>query len=251
MLPINSIIAIDMGHCLQNADTGARGIKAEEILTREVGIKVINKLKELGYKVVNCTIDSASSVNESLAYRVNIANNSKANLFASIHFNCGGGKGTEVFTYGGNSFDEAQDILNNIVALGYVNRGIKDGSTLYVLRNTSMKAMLIECAFVDSEEDMTLYNSENLANAIVKGISGMNSTTQTTSNQSQQLGYDPTIPSGNNIFRIGNYSYIEETSDGRTIVHRDRGNYISIGQGFIDIYWNDGKGKAGSKRISE
>jgi N-acetylmuramoyl-L-alanine amidase len=30
--------------------------------------------------------------------------------------------------------------------------------------------MLIECAFIDSDEDMQRYNAENIANAIVNGI---------------------------------------------------------------------------------
>jgi N-acetylmuramoyl-L-alanine amidase len=164
--------ASSKGHTLRGADYGASGIKEESILVREVGYKVDEKLRSLGHEVIDCCINEASTVGESLSYRVNVANNSNADFFFEIHFNCGGGHGVEVFTYGGKEVPQARNILNNIVALGYTNRGIKDGSNLYVVRNTSMIGILIEVAFIDSQEDMDRYNTEDLANAIVKGLTG-------------------------------------------------------------------------------
>jgi len=97
-------------------------------------------------------------------------------LFISIHFNAYNGQahGTEIFTWGGEQLPEATRVLNDLVGLGYVNRGIKDGSNLYVIRNTKAKAMLIELFFIDSV-DVELYKkvgAERLANAIVEGITG-------------------------------------------------------------------------------
>ncbi len=67
---INFKIAIDYGHILSDADYGSVGIKAESNLTREVGIKVISKLKALGHTVINCTVDTCNILEESLGYRV-------------------------------------------------------------------------------------------------------------------------------------------------------------------------------------
>lgn len=169
-----STFGIDCGHTLTGDDYGAVGVKAESNLTREVGTRVISKLKALGHTVINCYKDSCSSVGDSLSYRTNTANNNNVDIFISIHFNCfnSSAHGTEVFTYGGKEIPQARNILNNIVALGYTNRGLKDGSNLYVLKHTKMKAMLIECCFCDSSSDMTKYNAENMANAIVKGLVG-------------------------------------------------------------------------------
>ncbi|ARC84564.1 N-acetylmuramoyl-L-alanine amidase family protein [Clostridium argentinense CDC 2741] len=169
-------IGIDCGHTLSGADYGAVGVKAESVLTREVGSRVINKLKALGHNVINRTIDNSNSLEESLAYRVNQANNNDVDLFVSIHFNAYNGLayGTEVFTWGAEQLPEATRVLNNLVGIGYANRGIKDGSNLYVIRNTKAKAMLIELFFIDSI-DVELYKkvgSERLANAIVEGITG-------------------------------------------------------------------------------
>lgn len=174
-------IGVDCGHTLTGYDYGSKGImKDESYLTREIGIEVINKLKSLGHTVVNCTKDTCSSLNDSLSYRVNTANNNNVDLFISIHFNAfdGNAHGVEVFTYKGKPFTESTNVLNNLVALGYTNRGIKDGSGLYVLRNTKMKSMLIECCFCDNKNDMTKYNIENMSNAIVRGITGQNIQTQ-------------------------------------------------------------------------
>ncbi|GAA0081392.1 N-acetylmuramoyl-L-alanine amidase [Clostridium sp. CTA-6] len=251
-------IGIDCGHTMSGADYGAVGIKAESNLTREVGTKVIAKLKALGHTVINCYKDSCSSLNDSLSYRTNTANNNNVDLYVSIHFNCfnGSAYGTEVFTYGGKELPQARKVLNNICALGYTNRGIKDGSNLYVLKHTKAKAMLIECCFCDNAGDMSKYNAENMANAIVKGLVG---TTVATPNKPKEVEKvqkpkydDKTIPTGETIFKIpGTTGYIEQATDGRLIIHKDRGNYIAIGQGFVDLYWNDNKGNGGRKRLTD
>ncbi|WP_225893748.1 peptidoglycan-binding domain-containing protein, partial [Clostridium botulinum] len=63
---------------------------------------------------------------------------------------------------------------------------------------------------------------------------------------------DKTIPTGESIFKIpGSTGYIEQATDGRLIIHKDRGNYIAIGQGFADLYWNDNKGNGGNKRLTD
>ena len=168
-------IGIDYGHTLRGYDTGAvgNGLKEQDI-TRKVGKVVTSKLRVLGHTVIECAMNSANSVGESLSYRVNTANSKNVDLFISIHVNAGGGQGTEVYTYNKDIFTEAQKTLNNITALGFNNRGIKDGSNLYVIRNTKAKAMLIELFFIDSI-DVELYKkvgAERLANAIVEGITG-------------------------------------------------------------------------------
>lgn len=166
---------IDCGHCIAkgSADTGCSGNgKREEICTREIGYKVQVKLKALGHTATIVSCDSATSVLSSLAYRVNKANNLGGDLYVAIHLNCGGGHGVEIFTMGAKSFHEATRTLNNIVAMGFTNRKIKDGKGLYVIHKTDMKSMLVECGFMDSASDMQKYNAEKFANAIVTGITG-------------------------------------------------------------------------------
>ncbi|NME81694.1 N-acetylmuramoyl-L-alanine amidase [Clostridium sp. SM-530-WT-3G] len=166
-------IGIDLGHGV-NPDRGAVGNIAEETIINAVGSKVISKLKSLGHSVIELRPSSASSVSNSLWQRYTKANNNNVDMCISIHANAGGGKGTEVFTYKGKEVKEARNVLNNIVSLGFNNRGIKDGSNLAMIRNTSSVSMLIEICFVDSS-DSSLYEqigAEKISNAIVKGITG-------------------------------------------------------------------------------
>jgi len=167
-------IGIDIGHNCPY-DTGAVAIRNEDELNKEVGTKVIEKLILLGHTVINCTPTTASSLYDSLQYRVDTANKNYVELFVSIHFNSGGGNGTEVYSAGlsGTGFNYGQKVLKEIVALGFINRGVRDGSSFYVIRNTVAPAILIECAFLDSSADMFRYNGENMATAIVKGITGI------------------------------------------------------------------------------
>ncbi|WP_016952418.1 N-acetylmuramoyl-L-alanine amidase [Anabaena sp. PCC 7108] len=164
---------IDMGHNCP-PDTGASGIKFEDNLTVEVGTKVIAKLKSLGHEAISCNPSSASTVSQSLGRRCDTANRNKVDLYVSIHFNAFNGQanGTEVFAISSAGKKIAQTVLDEIIRLGFFNRGVKSGSHLYVLRNTNMAAILIECCFIDSAKDMQLYNGEAMASAIVKGLTG-------------------------------------------------------------------------------
>ncbi|HIK05884.1 MAG TPA: N-acetylmuramoyl-L-alanine amidase [Trichormus sp. M33_DOE_039] len=164
---------IDIGHNCP-PDTGARGIRFEDNLTVDVGTKVISKLQALGHEVVSCKPDRAASVRDSLSQRCNKANAARVEVFVSIHFNAFNGQanGTEVFATSEAGRRIAQPVLDEIIKLGYFNRGVKSGSHLFVLRNTNMPAILVECCFIDSQKDMNLFNAEATANAIVKGLTG-------------------------------------------------------------------------------
>ena len=166
--------AIDFGHGV-GPDRGASGSIDEETIINAVGTLVVSKLKALGHTVIEVRPSSAYSVINSLAQRVEKADDNNVDRYISIHANAGGGVGTEVFTYGAREVTEARNVLNNIVALGLTNRGIKDGSDLYVVKHPVATAMLIEVCFVDTQSDVDKYNSlgaEAFANAIVKGLTG-------------------------------------------------------------------------------
>ena len=145
-------IGVNDGHTLSGAGTGAVGVIKEGEHTRLVGKEVRRLLKEKGIAVFNCTVDYAETTNESLSLVVQQANREDLDWFISIHFNAGGGKGVEVYTYEGRQYQDAIDVCNNIAALGFNNRGVKAGTGLYVIRRTKAKSMLIEICFVDTED---------------------------------------------------------------------------------------------------
>ena len=166
-------IAIDLGHGV-GPDRGAVGVVTEESIINSVGELVVAKLRILGHEVLTVRPSSASSVTDSLEQRCNAANNFGAERYISIHANAGGGHGTEVYTYQGKEVEFARNILNNLVSLGFTDRGIK-GEGLYVTHYTNMPACLVEVCFCDTQSDIDLYNgigSDKISDAIVKGIVG-------------------------------------------------------------------------------
>ncbi|WP_414528938.1 N-acetylmuramoyl-L-alanine amidase [Nodularia chucula] len=185
---------IDIGHNA-HPDIGAVGIKFEDALNTDVGNRVISKLRALGHEVIPCKPDRATSVTNSLFQRINTANTNRVEVFVSIHFNAFNGQanGTEVFAASDAGRRIAQPVLNEIVSLGFFNRGVKSGSHLYVLRNTRMPAILVECCFVDSPRDMNIYEPEATANAIVKGLTGQVPTTPVNPVPDEELNTDTTV----------------------------------------------------------
>ena len=146
-------IGINCGHTISGQPgCGAVGFIDESVETRKVGNALMELLGRGGHTVVNCTNDYAATTSANLAEICRKANAQPLDLFVSIHFNAGGGRGTEVYTYGGREFDAAVNTCKNIAALGFNNRGVKDGSNLYVLKYTSARAMLVEVCFVDTAD---------------------------------------------------------------------------------------------------
>ncbi|MBU3182919.1 N-acetylmuramoyl-L-alanine amidase [Clostridium psychrophilum] len=168
------IISIDAGHN-SIPDVGAIGLRKEDLLNKEVVGKIIKKLQSTATKIVDCTPYGQvfSNVGQSLQYRCNKANNSNSDLHLSIHFNMGGGEGVECYAISLIAKNNAEKICNEIALLGYRNRGVKNGSHLYIINHTNMPCILIECAFLDSVKDMNKYNADSIANAIIKAVVGV------------------------------------------------------------------------------
>lgn len=165
-------IAIRGGHCPKVP--GASGILNEVTEDRKVKDAVIKYLKQLGHQVYDVTPpDSMATSSGDLAHGVNEANRLKVDIFASIHFNAfnGTASGTEVCVY--SPHDYAQRVVNNLTKLGFKYRGQKTRTNLYELKNTAMKAMIVEVCFVDSTTDAEIYKRvghDAVGKAIAEGI---------------------------------------------------------------------------------
>lgn len=169
---------------------GAVGLLNESIENRILKDKVIAMLKAQGHTVYDDTVDNGTSKSDVLKKIVAKVNSHDIDLAVSLHFNAGANKilnkvttGTEVFVYSTTSkaYSYAQKIVSAISALGFKNRGVKTSTSLYVLKNIKAPALLVEAVFIDDPDDVALYDADKMAQAVVKGITGVISAIPSTS----------------------------------------------------------------------
>lgn len=185
-------IAIAGGHSA--AAQGASGYINEYECDRGVVAHLIPALEAAGYDVVNCSNEESTVMGE-LAEEVRLANESGADLFLAVHFNAGGGTGTECWYYSGNDtgYELASTMSANVAgAMGLRDRGPKSTTGLYVIRRTNMPAVLLEVCFVDTYQDAQAWwdtSWDAIIDAIVKAFEG-------TSTGGSEPAPAPSEPSG-------------------------------------------------------
>lgn len=162
---------------------GAVGLLKESTEARKVKEKVIYSLKKAGHTAYDCTVDDGTSQGDVLSKIVTKCNSHTVDLDISIHLNSGRNDyagdgsvgGVEVLIYDDTVRQDAERVAKEISKkLGIRNRGVKINKSLYVLKNTKAKAMLIECCFVDDRDDVIRWDFERCAEAIVFGLVGQN-----------------------------------------------------------------------------
>lgn len=116
---------------------------------------------------------------DDLEYVVACANESKADIFISVHCDSTtsrqpNGTTTFVWELGNQATLLAEYIQKQICgALNTYDRGVRvHPKHLYVLAETSMPAVLVETAFISNELDALKlrYNTEDFAKAIARGV---------------------------------------------------------------------------------
>lgn len=152
---------------------GAKGLLDETTEDRKVTARVISALRVAGHTIYDCTDDSGRTQGQNLANIVAKCNAHPVNLNISHHLNAGGGTGVEVWCYDEKTKDIAAAICQNVsAALGIPNRGVKYSKSLYVLRKTSGRAILVECCFVDNQNDASHWDADKCGDAIASAIAG-------------------------------------------------------------------------------
>ncbi len=177
-------IFIDQGHNPQNPNAGAEGNGLrEQDITYAVGIQLANLLRANPNFEVRLSRNSPNEIlgtsnTTSLQRRVNAANSWGADAFISLHTNASSNEsasGTEAYVYrlGSNAASLAEDIVNGVVNItGLRDRGVQARPSLYVLRKTTMPAVLLEMGFITNPGDAYLMseNPELFAQGIYNGI---------------------------------------------------------------------------------
>ena len=154
------VVFVDAGH--GGADPGAvDGTANDNIYSREavynldLALKYGTALKRCGIRpIYSRTTDTTISLQQ----RTSLANQSGAKLLVSWHCNAhydgSPAKGIEVFHYPGSASGKkaASAVFNRLDDVSpWADRGVKE-ARFYVLRHTTMPAILIEADFVTSTE---------------------------------------------------------------------------------------------------
>lgn len=160
-------IVINAGHTKFGKGTGAVGELNESKETRKIAYHLMSLLAFTSHEIIPAVFDRSEN---NLKEAVDLANKENADLFISIHLNAGGGTGVEAYTWKGKKLPLAERICDYIRLCNFKNRGVKDGSHLYVIKNTKCTAILVECCFVDNHNDYEWYDHECIAESIRDAI---------------------------------------------------------------------------------
>ena len=147
------VIFIDPGHSI--IDPGAVGYETEFRLSEAVSKYQAEYLRE--HYV--CAPFVCPSDIDSLAVICKMANDMDAALYVSNHFNAGGGDGYENFVYSEKTRGLGEVFEKHVKAIGQNSRGVKV-KKFYVLKYTTMPAVLNEGAFVDNWKDIQDWNDD-------------------------------------------------------------------------------------------
>ncbi|MCU0565102.1 MAG: N-acetylmuramoyl-L-alanine amidase [Oculatellaceae cyanobacterium Prado106] len=169
------VVAVDPGH--GGADVGAVGIDGirEADIVLDIGKKLAEILSQQGVQVV---LTRDRDVEIDLEPRVSYAEQVNADLFVSVHANAinmsrPDVNGLETYYYSSGQ-GLASDIHRSILdSMDIRDRGVRT-ARFYVLRRTSMPAVLVEVGFVTGAEDQRRLSDSDyrtqMAQAIARGV---------------------------------------------------------------------------------
>jgi len=199
------IICLDPGH--GGKDSGARddfrtGKVYEKDITLSVGRRLRDLLHQNGATVVMTRSDDTFV---EVMGRPAIANARRADFFISIHADSSGGQnthsGTTIYYHAQNPVCRlmATDIsrrigeVSGIPRLGTRSDTVRFPSGFGVLRGSLMPAVLVETAYMNSDNDLTKLRADDTQQKIAEGImAGLRDFMQDRANQARSANREPT-----------------------------------------------------------
>lgn len=173
------IIAIDPGHGDHNdsnskIDPGStNGDDLEKDIVLEISNVITEKLMKEGYEVIQTRKGDVEKAGKKLSWRLEKAK--QADLLVSIHNNANSSTspcGFEVFYKKNHA--ESKSLADSIQRqnLLFLNRGIKPGDELFLLKGFKKTAVLVEAGFISNPDDLKLLKSKTsvIGEQIAEGI---------------------------------------------------------------------------------
>lgn len=184
-MAVEKVIALDAGHGM--GTPGKRCLKSlDPNETREWFLNDrIADMVEADLAAYDCRVlrvgDTTGARDVPLSSRVKTANTGKADIYISIHHNAGingrTGGGVTVHYYSAGKSDrveKARRLYNAVIKQNGLagNRSQKTvpSNNLYVLKHTSMAALLLENGFMDSTTDTSVILTQEHAKKTAQGI---------------------------------------------------------------------------------
>jgi N-acetylmuramoyl-L-alanine amidase len=167
-------IVIDPGHGGFDRGGIPGQLVPEKIMTLDVSLRLKPLLEKAGYKVV---MTRNTDVFVPLGTRVAMANSYPNAIFVCVHFNSAtrsGANGIETYFYSAESAPLAASIHSAVVGgAPSENRGVRRRG-YFVLRRTTIPAVLVECGFLTNPTEAQYAQSnayrQKLAEEIALGI---------------------------------------------------------------------------------
>jgi len=181
------LVALDDGHGMETA--GKRTPKIPELNNRVIHENEFNRavVNHLSEELKRCGVDTLlvapTDADTSLSARTKAANNAKADLYISIHYNALDGtfagkdpSGHSLHVYPGSAKSrKLAECIHKYIIQGtdQIDRGIVE-SNFHVLRETKMPAILSENGFMDNKREALLMIDKNFQKEVAvehaKGI---------------------------------------------------------------------------------
>lgn len=173
--PKTPLIVLDPGHGGED-----EGCMREDALEKEINLKIAlctaDRLREMGFDVVLTREDN--DADPTLEERVEIAESAEADMYVSIHQNAceekeSSVRGIETWYCDSTEGSRRLAQLIHMEVLGKTEareRNLQDTDELYVIRETSMPACLIETGFLSNREERKLLCDPGYQDKIAAGI---------------------------------------------------------------------------------
>ena len=181
---LNKVIVLDAGHGGKDGGTSVNGIYEKDI-NLEIVLLLKDELIKMGANVI-LTRDgdydlSSPNINHrkksDFDNRINLINNSNADLYLSLHINYLSEKkyyGAQVFYTKGNELiaNILQQSFNSFLQSPMSEK--KVGDSIYMYEKLKVPGVLIECGFLSNDKERALLISSDyqkrIVNAIVKAL---------------------------------------------------------------------------------
>ena len=180
-MPISGrVIMIDAGH--GGWDPGKVG--NQNILEKDINLQIAQKLQmyleQAGSIVILSRLDDTALSDKKrndMYSRADIANTSNADIFVSIHQNSypdASVRGAQVFYYENSEKSRilAESIQNELLRFvdPYNKRTVESNTNYYVLKRTTIPAVIVECGFLSNDGEKWQLMDENYQERIAWGI---------------------------------------------------------------------------------